>query len=64
MGSLEPEDAERMASMYGRYVKLPDRLLVLLKQVENDTAPDASCDEAIALVMASVWLVEPLLGSW
>ena len=53
-----------MASMYGRYVKLPDRLLVLLKQVENDTAPDASCDEAIALVMASVWLVEPLLGSW
>ncbi len=32
VGSLDPEDAERMAGMYGRYVKMPERLLLLLKQ--------------------------------
>jgi hypothetical protein len=36
VGSLDPEDAERMAAMYGRYVKMPERLLLLLKQARTD----------------------------
>jgi len=36
VGSLDPEDAERMAGMYGRYVKMPERLLLLLKQANTE----------------------------
>eukprot|EP00288_Rhodomonas_lens_P016222 CAMPEP_0177697420 /NCGR_PEP_ID=MMETSP0484_2-20121128/4504_1 /TAXON_ID=354590 /ORGANISM="Rhodomonas lens, Strain RHODO" /LENGTH=459 /DNA_ID=CAMNT_0019208457 /DNA_START=32 /DNA_END=1407 /DNA_ORIENTATION=- len=36
IGQMEPEDAERLAAFYGKFAKMPEKILTLLKQVSFD----------------------------